>query len=123
MQMGEILIVEDDADIREDLSALLRAQGYRVSTARNGVEALEYLGRAELPGLILLDLMMPVMDGWEFRRRMLKEKRLLGVPIVLLSGADDAQEHASALNAAEVVKKPINLDRLFAAVDRYCAAD
>jgi CheY-like chemotaxis protein len=121
--MGEILIVEDDADIREDLAALLRAEGYRVSTARNGLEALEYLRTEHLPGLILLDLMMPVMDGWEFRRRMLEEKRLVGVPIVLLSGADNAQEHADALNASEVVKKPINLDRLYATVDRYCSID
>ena len=117
--MAEILIVEDDADIREDLAALLRCEGYEVSTARNGLEALEYLRSERLPGLILLDLMMPVMDGWEFRRRMLKDERLAGVPIVLLSGAD-AHEHVNTLDASEVVTKPIQLERLYAAVHRYC---
>ena len=117
--MPHILVIEDDSDIREDLAELLRDQGYRVATARDGAEALEYL-RSEAPCLILLDLMMPVMDGWEFRRRMLADDRVAHVPTVLLTGAAEPEEHAATLNVADVMTKPIRLDRLYATVDRYC---
>jgi CheY-like chemotaxis protein len=116
----QILIVEDDADIREDLAELLRDQGYRVTTARNGAEALDHLRAELMPCLILLDLMMPVMDGWEFRRRMLADARLANVPIVLLTGAADPEDHALSLNVDDVMTKPIRLERLYATVDRYC---
>jgi CheY-like chemotaxis protein len=116
----QIMIVEDDSDIREDLAELLRDQGYRVTTARNGAEALEQLRAELMPCLILLDLMMPVMDGWEFRRRMLADDRLAGVPTVLLTGVADPEEHALTLNANDVMTKPIRLKRLYATVDRYC---
>jgi CheY-like chemotaxis protein len=115
----QILVIEDDSDIREDLAELLRDQGYRVVTARNGAEALEHL-RSEPPCLILLDLMMPVMDGWEFRRRMLADDRLANVPTVLLTGATEPEQHAFTLNVDDVMTKPIRLDRLYATIDRYC---
>jgi CheY-like chemotaxis protein len=73
-----------------------------------------------MPCLILLDLMMPVMDGWEFRRRMLADARLANVPIVLLTGAADPEDHAVTLNVNDVMTKPIRLERLYATVDRYC---
>jgi CheY-like chemotaxis protein len=120
LTMPQILVVEDDSDIREDLAELLRDQGYRVITAGNGAEALEQLRSQLTPCLILLDLMMPVMDGWEFRRRMLADDRLARVPTVLLTGAADPQDHAVNLNVADVMTKPIRLDRLYATVDRYC---
>jgi CheY-like chemotaxis protein len=116
----QILVVEDDSDIREDLAELLRDEGYRVTTAGNGAEALEQLRSQRTPCLILLDLMMPVMDGWEFRRRMLADERLARVPTVLLTSAADPQDHAVNLNVADVMTKPIRLDRLYATVDRYC---
>lgn len=119
--MSEILVVEDDADIREDLADLLRDYGYRVATAGNGAEALEYLRSQRRPCVILLDLMMPVMNGWEFRRRMLADRELAELPVVLLSGAADVHEQAATLNASEVVTKPIQLDRLYRTLERICS--
>lgn len=120
--MSEILVVEDDADIREDLADLLRDRGYRVATAGNGAEALEYLRSRCRPCMILLDLMMPVMNGWEFRRRLLADRDLAQVPVVLLSGAADIHEHAARLSASEVVTKPIQLDHLYRTLQRICPA-
>ena len=118
--MADVLIVEDDPDIREDLAELLRARGYSVSTASNGSEALDALRDREHPRVILLDLMMPVMNGWDFRSRMLQDAKLSQIPVVLLSGAADVQQHAAALHAADFVTKPIKLDRLYATLACYC---
>jgi CheY-like chemotaxis protein len=117
---SKILVVEDDSDIREDLAELLRDQGYRVTTAANGIEALEHLRAELLPCLILLDLMMPVMDGWELRRQLMADERLASVPIVLLTGASDPEDHARTLSVADVMTKPIRLERLYATIERYC---
>jgi len=118
--MADVLIVEDDPDIREDLADLLRARGYAVQTACNGRDALDELRAGDLPRVILLDLMMPVMNGWDFRSHMLQDSTLARIPVVLLSGAADVQQHAAALHAADFVTKPIKLDRLYAMVACYC---
>src|SRR3954466_14273319 len=118
--MADVLIVEDDPDIREDLAELLRSRGYEVATARNGREALDALRDGEHPRVILLDLMMPVMNGWDFRTQMLQDAALAPIPVVLLSGAADVQQHAAALHAADFVTKPIKLERLYAALACYC---
>ena len=112
--MATVLLVEDDADVREDLAFLIEMRGYRALAAANGAEALEALRRSERPRLILLDLMMPVMDGWAFRAEMLRDPRLADIPVVLLSGAVDVRDEAASLQAAGVLTKPIDLDRLFA---------
>jgi CheY-like chemotaxis protein len=117
--MPDVLIVEDDPDIREDLAELLRSRGYAVSTAGNGSEALDALSGGDLPRVILLDLMMPVMNGWDFRTRMLQDAQLSRIPVVLLSGASDVQQHAAALHAADFVTKPIKLERLYATLACY----
>ena len=114
----EILLVEDDDDIRDSLHELLEQQGYRVISARNGREAFAVLDRIAPPKLILLDLMMPEMDGPEFLGLIRKHEQLHRVPIVILTawmsrwsevveGADDAMQ------------KPINTDRLMEVVKRY----
>lgn len=108
-----ILIVEDDADIREDLADLLRTEGYEVLTAENGLAAREWLRSARvLPELILLDLMMPVMDGWHFRSYQLLDAALARIPVVVLSGAGDVRREAATLKAAGYVTKPFHLDGL-----------
>ena len=120
-----ILIVEDDADIREDLAAILRDLGYRVVTAANGRDAYEQLRAADakaLHDLILLDLMMPVMDGWHFRAKQLANEALAHIPVVLLSGAGDVQSEALSLATAGYVEKPFKLDALLVVVARSCAA-
>jgi CheY-like chemotaxis protein len=118
--MPHILIVEDDTDIREDLAFTLEHEGYRVTTARNGLEALQELRTGRLPCLILLDLMMPVMDGWAFRAQQLSEPALAGVPVVVISGVADSRDHAIELKVDEILPKPIRLERLLPTLRRYC---
>ena len=113
-----ILIVEDDADIRTDLAELLRSEGHNVVTAGDGLEALSRLRQAA-PRLILLDLMMPVMDGWRFRAEMLKDPALARIPVVLLSGAGNLREAVAALGAAGSVAKPFTLDAVLRAVEQH----
>lgn len=107
-----ILIVEDDFDIRDTLSEILSAEGYRVSTAANGREALDQLGAPELPCVILLDLMMPVMNGWQFRAEQEKDPRLSSIPVIVISADAGVFQKADALRAAAILRKPVQLDDL-----------
>jgi CheY-like chemotaxis protein len=115
-----ILIVEDDPDIRMDLAELLADQGYPVLTASNGQDALAHLQGGAVPCVILLDLMMPVMNGWDFRAQQLKTPTLANIPVLLLSGATDVEQHAVTLGAAGFIAKPFRLDSLFAEIQRLC---
>ena len=112
-----VLIVEDDADLREMMSQLIALEGYRAHTVANGREALEYLRREHRPELILLDLMMPVMDGWEFRREQRKDPAIADVPVVVLSALDPSR--GADIGAIEFLKKPLDFDRLLALVRQY----
>ena len=113
-----VLIVEDDSDLREMMAQLLALEGYRAETVANGRDALDYLQKGDVPRLILLDLMMPVMDGWEFRRRQKQNPELKDVPVVVLSALD--QSRAADLTDASFLKKPLDFDRLLELVRRYC---
>jgi CheY-like chemotaxis protein len=117
---GRLLLVEDDDDIRVDLCALLHDRGYRVSAVRNGLEALEYLRSSEAPQLILLDLMMPGMDGWQLRIELLKDKRWAAIPILLLSGAGGLVTEAAALGAVAFLNKPFKVNQLLGLVQQHC---
>jgi CheY-like chemotaxis protein len=113
-----VLIVEDDADLRDMMAQLLSLEGYQARTVANGRDALEYLKGGDYPNVILLDLMMPVMDGWEFRRRQSEDPALARVPVVVLSALD--QSRAADLAGAAFLKKPLDFDRLIQLVRRYC---
>lgn len=115
-----VLIVEDDADLREMMAQLLTLEGYHIDTAANGREALEYLHEAPRPDVILLDLMMPIMDGWEFRRRQQNDPALADVPVIVLTALDQAQARANDLNGVDFLKKPLDFDRLLELVRRRC---
>jgi CheY-like chemotaxis protein len=115
-----VLLVEDDEFIREDLCALLQVQGYRVVCAANGEEALQCLHSGDRPCVILLDLMMPVMNGWDFRAAQLRDASLAGIPVLLLSGASDVAHHAATLQARDYVVKPFRLPELYEKVARHC---
>src|ERR1700682_362753 len=91
------LIVEDDASIREAIAEVLRSEGYEASSCGHGREALEYLRDGHHPDVILLDLMMPVMDGWEFRIEQRKDPALATIPVVALSA--DGTPKAAAIDA------------------------
>ena len=116
-----VLIVDDDADVREDYAELLREEGYQVMTAANGREALEQLEATTAPSLILLDLKMPVMDGWKFHRKLAEDPALSHVPVVLLSGSSDVYEEASRLAADDFLLKPVPVRELLGTVEQYCS--
>ena len=113
-----VLIVEDDEDLREMMAHLLTLEGFEAATAANGREALEYLNQGDKPDVILLDLMMPVMDGWEFRRQQQADPNLAPVPVIVLSALDQAR--ASNVDAAAFLKKPLDFDHLLDLVRAYC---
>jgi CheY-like chemotaxis protein len=113
-----VLIVEDDADLRDMMAQLLAIEGYKAEAVPNGRAALDYLRRGDFPEVILLDLMMPVMDGWEFRRRQREDPRLADVPVVVLSALDPSR--AADLEGAAFLKKPLDFDRLLELVRHYC---
>jgi CheY-like chemotaxis protein len=113
-----VLIVEDDADLREMMAQLLSLEGFQTASVANGREALEYLRSTGVPDVILLDLMMPVMDGWEFRRKQRADPTLAGVPVIVLSALDQAR--AVDVHAAAFLKKPLDFDQLLQLVRGYC---
>lgn len=117
--MQPILLVEDDEDIRESLGYFLKSEGYEVQTAANGKEGLEKL-HAEKPGLVLLDLMMPVMDGWQFleEKNHDKDQTISKVPVLVISAVRGNPYIPGALG---FVKKPVDLRRLMDFVELYCA--
>jgi CheY-like chemotaxis protein len=113
-----VLIVEDDADLREMMAQLLSLEGYRAESVANGRAALEYLLKGDVPELILLDLMMPIMDGWEFRRRQREHPQIASVPVVILSALDESR--AADVDGEAFLKKPLDFDRLLELVRRFC---
>jgi CheY-like chemotaxis protein len=119
MRDASVLVVEDDFDIRESIAEALDDAGFRVATAAHGLEALSYLrGAADLPAVILLDLMMPVMSGFELVAELRGDARLAGIPIVLLSGDAQVSEAAKRLAAVAWIKKPTSVDKLVTTLDR-----
>ena len=114
-----ILIVDDDTDLREALGSLIAQEGFTVTMAVNGADALERLSQLE-PALILLDWSMPVMDGAEFRDEQKRRPRLAGIPTVLMSATEWVAERAAGSGVAGFLRKPIDIEQLFALVRRYC---
>jgi CheY-like chemotaxis protein len=117
---AQVLVVEDDADIRETVAELLLEEGYIVHTANSGVEALDYLaGAPTLPDVVLLDLMMPVMDGWTFYDQLQKESRWARLPIVVISADANVHEKAARMNPVACLRKPVGIDELLTIVARF----
>ena len=117
---GCVLVVEDSWDFRYALAALLEAAGFEVETAEGGREAVERVHR-RTPCLVLLDLIMPVADGWEFLRQRACDRGLAGVPVVVLTAADgEHRPAAEGLGADGFLEKPVAADTLLDTVRRYC---
>jgi CheY-like chemotaxis protein len=113
---ANILIVEDNDDIRTTLASLLKAAGYGVVCKTNGREALDYLRTADPPTAILLDLNMPVMNGWEFRQEQRQDPALAAIPVLLLSGEPHLSRTAASIGAAGHIAKPVEVGCLFRSI-------
>jgi CheY-like chemotaxis protein len=114
---GPVLVVEDDADIRESVCQILEDEGFPTVSASNGKEALATLRILELPPrLILLDLMMPIMNGWEFYELISRDKTVSAIPVVVMS-AQDTDVYAGSLR---LLRKPLHLDQLLSTVNEIC---
>lgn len=114
----QVLLVEDDVDIREAIADLLEEFGYAVRTACNGREALDILATGYLPDLILLDLMMPVMDGWALKAELAESKELQAIPVVVLTADVNVTGLAGSLPGSDYLRKPIAVDQLLRMLDR-----
>lgn len=115
-----VLIVEDNEATRETLSLILRSGGFDVATADNGRSALDMLRVHERPSVILLDLMMPVMDGWQFRAEQRRDERIADIPVVVCTASEASRAHDDTLRAAAYLTKPIEIAELLDAIRRFC---
>jgi CheY-like chemotaxis protein len=111
-----VLVVDDDSDIREVIAMALELHGFRVVTASDGVECMKHLREEEEPLLVLLDLMMPRMNGWEVCEEMAADPALRHLPIIVLTG--NSRVSAEELQAAAFLRKPIDLHTLVEVVER-----
>lgn len=120
MSAHRILVVDDDADIRESLIDIIQDRGYEAIGAVHGRDALDRLhADAQRPCVILLDLMMPVMDGWQFREAQRADPELAGIPVVVIS-AYRHRPSVTELDAAEYLNKPVQVDSLLDVIRRHC---
>jgi CheY-like chemotaxis protein len=113
-QPATVLVVDDEFDIREAVRDVLEGEGYRVITAVNGQEALDLLATLR-PCVVLLDLMMPVMNGWQVLDALRKRRGLDGLAVVLVTASDSRPSGVAGL-----IRKPFDIDRLLSAIERYC---
>ncbi len=118
--LAPILVVEDCVDVRRSLEWLLRAEGYAVVTAIHGADALRKLQAGLRPCLILLDLQMPEMDGFEFRQLQLQDPQLANIPVVVYSDIRYPETAARKHKATAYVQKPLDLAALLAIVAAHC---
>ncbi|HNP73708.1 MAG TPA: response regulator [Kouleothrix sp.] len=116
----QVLLIDDDPSIRAALGEILEDEGYVVAQAVHGQDALEQLrATARPPGVILLDLAMPIMSGWAFRAVQQRDPALARIPVVILSADRRAREIAADLEVAEYLEKPVDIDLLIGVVARY----
>jgi CheY-like chemotaxis protein len=118
MKPHTVLIVEDEEDLREMMREALELKGYRVVTAHEGQDALDKLAGIEQLCLVLLDLLMPGMNGWEFFEKMRERPELAQVPVIVHSSASNR----APVGVTRVLQKPILFDRLISVVGEYCAS-
>lgn len=119
MSDSTILLVDDDEDIREIVALILQGEGYQTIHASDGAEALDLLTHGVRPPLILLDMMMPVLNGADFLRKVKSNLDLADIPVVVMSGDTAARNTAQSLGAAGCLAKPVELDTILDYVHRY----
>jgi CheY-like chemotaxis protein len=120
---SRILVVDDDRSIRETLRTILQDEGYPVMVAANGREALDRLEASPgPPSLCIVDLVMPILDGWQLCAEFARRPDLVGVPVVVVSANATLKGPPTGLHTLHVMKKPISFERLLAYVEHYCGA-
>lgn len=112
------MVVDDDDDVRITMTEILEIKGYAAIAAHNGQHALEQLHNGIRPGVILLDLMMPTMNGYEFRAKQLEDPLIADIPIIVFSAGRELDAAARELKAAGVLRKPITLEELTSAIEK-----
>jgi len=117
-----VMVVEDDEQIRETLTEILEYHGYDALAVSHGREALDQLAAGARPALILLDLMMPVMDGQEFRAEQLKQRELASIPVVVISAFRDLREAVREMRPSAVLHKPVDLSELLQVIEHFAGA-
>jgi len=121
MSARDVLVVEDDTDLRESLSQALRDHGFGVIPAGNGQEALDLLHAGTRPAVILLDLMLPILNGWELRDVLRHDPVLAQIPQLVISAyMDEAEQVVLALPPDDCIRKPFHLRILIDAIERHC---
>ena len=118
MSPPTVFVIEDDVDTREMIARFLEFEGFAVETAANGRQALDRLDQGARACVILLDLMMPVMDGWEFRRRQIRDAHLARIPVIVFSAA--GRERMHQIDADDYLAKPVDLEELLERINRHC---
>lgn len=114
-----VLLIDDDFDITEAIKSILTEEGYQTYSVSNGKEGFDFLNQAtQLPSLILLDIMMPVMNGYEFRKEQLESKRFKNIPTIVFSAAGKFEDENS-LQFTEAIKKPLDLEKLLKLVSTH----
>jgi CheY-like chemotaxis protein len=116
---ARVLVVEDDTDVREALLMLLEQEGISALGAANGLDAIDRIEAGFRPRLILLDLMMPVMDGEHFLRLRLNDARLREIPVVVVSAVQKMRVDPAELNVDAIIRKPVDPARIIATVRKY----
>ncbi len=121
MDRKKVMVVDDDDAILDVIRDILEDEGYRVATATNGREALDRLrGDDTRPSLILLDLMMPVMDGWAFRSEQARDPELESIPVVVLSADANVRSKADTLQVSGYLRKPVGMQELLDVLAAHC---
>lgn len=120
---ASVMIVEDNESVREPLAALLRLKGYVVVETDNGQDALKKLKGLPMPNLVVLDLMMPQMDGESFLEAKDADPELAPIPVVIVSAVANGQGPARSDTVVDVLQKPGDMSRLLSLVDKYCGTD
>ena len=118
METRPVLVVDDDEYVRDALGALVETMGFQVVVAANGREALDRIGRGPVPCLVVLDLEMPVMDGWGLREALLRDPRLSNIPVIIMSSWP--RQRPSPPRVSADLPKPVDADHLSDVIARHC---
>ena len=115
-----VLVIDDDDEVRDALAELLESEGFQVEKASNGREGLELLRHEPPPAVIVLDLLMPEMDGWQFCEEQASDPSIRGIPVLIVSATVEPRRFPRSVNDGAFFRKPADLLRLISTIEGYC---